>query len=393
MDSISNTFTTFYATENIGEVQIGQANLQEILAAIFTEVSIMKHSVKTVGTSTPQGAFHSIILEGLNVLGYSKILEETVELVNYIDNPKFGSSMIGDNLRHMVKRSKEDFDIRFDLSFAEFDQTLDECKLSLMIKAHRLFLAELCKKISRSYVPTDIDPSKAVYRKFAGEATQIRNGKQVTVPKYTEHSSVEFVDYATLLKSIYTRVYAYSDTLSEFTKIFVTAAAASKKLATKMTESRHAKTIAEQRGSPKMGQPQNAMKPKPKPKPFNDASVKVGPIPLVNSWSQRQSEFELAKDLVAVADVAVADIAVADVAVVAVVAVADVADVADVAEDVVDDVVDDDEFIKVSRKNAAVRIAVKTTKPAKTTKTAKPAKTVKTVKTASRSETLTAIAS
>jgi hypothetical protein len=98
MDSISNIFSNFYTAENIGEVQLGQANLKEILSALFTEYRIMEHSVKTVGTSTPQGAFHSTILEGLKRLGYPKILQETAELVNYITNPKFGSSTIGATL-------------------------------------------------------------------------------------------------------------------------------------------------------------------------------------------------------------------------------------------------------------------------------------------------------
>lgn len=301
MDSISNTFSNFYTAENIGEVQLGQANLKEILAALLTEFRIMEHSVKTVGTSTPQGAFHSTILEGLKRLGYPKILQETAELVTYLTNPKFGSSTIGATLGYMAKRSKEDFDIRFDLSFGELNQTLDECKLSLIIKAHRLFLAELCKKICRSYNPADIDSGKAVYRKFSGEAEQIRNGKTVKVPTFTEHSSADFSDYASYLKQVYTHVYAFSDTLSEFVKIFVNAAAASKQLATKLAEEKRPRTIAEQRGSPKAEK-----KPVPQQKKkvvaVNNTNVKAGPAPAVNAWAQRQAEFDLAKDLVAVAE-------------------------------------------------------------------------------------------
>lgn len=304
MDSISNTFSNFYTAENIGEVQLGQANLKEILAALLTEYRIMEHSVKTVGTSTPQGAFHSTILEGLKRLGYPKILQETAELVTYLTNPKFGSSTIGATLGYMAKRSKEDFDIRFDLSFGELNQTLDECKLSLIIKAHRLFLAELCKKITRSYNPADIDSGKAVYRKFAGEAEQIRNGKTVKVPTFTEHSSADFSDYASFLKQVYTRVYAFSDTLSEFVKIFVDAAAASKQLAAKLAEEKRPKTIAEQRGSPKAEKKTTTTTTKAQPTkkvtPVNNTNVKAGPPPAVNAWAQRQAEFELAKDLVAV---------------------------------------------------------------------------------------------
>lgn len=299
MDSISNTFSNFYTAENIGEVQLGHANLKEILSALLTEYRIMEHSAKTVGTSTPQGAFHSTILEGLKRLGYPKILQETAELVTYLTNPKFGSSTIGATLSYMAKRSKEDFDIRFDLSFGELNQTLDECKLSLIIKAHRLFLAELCKKITRSYNPDDIDSGRAVYRKFAGESEQIRNGKTVKVPTFTEHSSADFSDYASYLKQVYTRVYAYSDTLSEFVKIFADAAAASKQLAAKLAEDKRPKTIAEQRGSPKA---EKRTPPVKKVVAVNNLNVKPGPSPAVNAWAQRQAEFELAKELVADAE-------------------------------------------------------------------------------------------
>ena len=297
METISKTFTTHYTANNIGDVQLGQANLLEITAALFTELRIMDHSVKTVGTSTPQGVFHNTIMEGLDNLGYTKILKETAELVDYIANPKFGGTTIGATLGYMAKRTKETFDFRFDLSFTELNQTLDECKMSVIIKAHRLFLAELCKKITRSYNPADIDSGKAVYRKFAGEAEQIRNGKTVMVPTFTEHSSVDFADYATLLKHVYTRMYAYSDTLGEFSKIFGAAATASKELATKLAANKRPTTLAEQRGSPKM-EKKPAPQKKSTPKEHNDTTVKAGPAPTVNAWAQRQAEFELAKDLV-----------------------------------------------------------------------------------------------
>jgi hypothetical protein len=250
MDSISNIFSNFYTTENIGDVQLGRANLKEILAALLTEFRIIEHSVKTTGTSTPQGVFHSTILAGLNKLGYSKVLLETAELVNYITNPKFGSATIGASIGYMVKRTKEEFDIRFDLSFAEQNTTLDECKMTTMIKTHRLFLAELCKKITRSYNPDDIEPGRAVFRKFAGQVEQIRKGKTVKVANFTEHSSVEFVDYVTLLKQVYTRVYAFSDTLSEFTSIFASAAAASKALVTKLASEKRPKAKAGKKQAP-----------------------------------------------------------------------------------------------------------------------------------------------
>lgn len=335
MDSISNIFSTYYTSNNVGGVQLRDANLKEILAALLTEYRIMLHSVKTAGSRTPQGAFHGVILDGLNALGYPRVLTETAELVNYIDDRKFGANTIGATIGYMAKRSKEDFDIRFDLSFAEQELTLDECKLSLLIKAHRLFLAELCKKIARSYNPADIEPGKAFYRKFAGEAEQVRGGKSVKVPTFTEHSSAEFCDYATLLKQVYTRVYAYSDTLSEFIKIFADAALASKQTAAKLAEEKHPrKTLAEERGSPKMEK-----KPEPKkqskPKSFNDTSVKPASPPKENAWAKRQSEFELAAALVGaepVVEEAVAeDEAVVDEPVVA----------------------HEDEFVEVSRKKKA----------------------------------------
>lgn len=355
MDSISNTFSNFYTAENLGDVQLGQANLKEILAALLTEYRIMEHSAKTVGTSTPQGAFHSTILEGLKRLGYPKILQETADLVTYLTNPKFGSSTIGANLSYMAKRSKEDFDIRFDLSFAELNQTLDECKLLLIIKAHRLFLAELCKKICRSYNPTDIDSSKAVYRKFSGDVEQIRNGKTVKIPTFTEHSSVEFMGYTTSLKQVYTRVYAYSDTLGEFVKVFVDAASASKQLAAKLAEEKRPKTIAEQRGSPKAEKKTTTTTPATKTPhtkkvvPVN-TSVKTAPPPAANAWSQRQAEFELVNDLVSAAP------AVAEAPV-------EVEAPAAVEAPVEAEVPVEAEFVEVSRKKATV--TTKTTKAKK----------------------------
>lgn len=351
MDSISNTFSNLYTAENIGEVQLGRANLKEILSALLTEYRIMEHSAKTVGTSTPQGAFHSTILEGLNRLGYPKILQDTAELVTYLTNPKFGSSTIGATLGYMAKRSKEDFDIRFDLSFAELNQNLDECKMSLIIKAHRLFLAELCKKICRSYNPTDIDPDKAVYRKFSGEAEQIRNGKTVKVPTYIERSSEDFSDYASYIKQVYTRVYAYSDTLREFGEIFAAAVTASKDVTSKLVEEKRPKTLAEQRGSPKAEKKIVATKTHPVKKvtPVNNTNVKPRPPPAVNAWAQRQAEFELAKDLVAPEPVAEP------------VALEAIVEVAEANTDAIEEG-EESEFVEVSRKKA--NVTTKTTKSA-----------------------------
>jgi hypothetical protein len=353
MDSISNTFSNFYTTENIGNVQLGNANLNEILSALLTEYRIMEHSVKTVGTSTPQGAFHNVILEGLQRIGYIKILKETAELVNYISHPKFGMSTIGATLGYMAKRTKENFDIRFDLSFTELNQTLDNCKLTLVIKAHRLFLAELCKKITRTYNPDDIDSSKAIYRKFSGEAEQIRNGKTVTIPTFTEHSSADFSDYASYLKQIYTKVYAYSDTMSEFIKIFVDAVATSKQVSSKLTEERRPKTIAEQRGSPKVEKKERTEQKTQKTHrekkvvPINNTNVKTAPPPTVNAWSKRQAEFELITDLVAEQEPVDAEIEV----------VAEVNDKADVESESESEA--EPEFIEVSRKKTTTKATEK----------------------------------
>jgi hypothetical protein len=299
MESISNTYTSIYTAENVGEETLGHANLKQILAALLSEYRIMVHSANTAGESTPQGAFHSTILAGLTRLGYLKIMQETAELANYITDPKFGASTIGSELGYMARRSKEDFDIRFDLTFNEQNLKLDECRLSVIIKAHRLFLAELCKKVCRSYNPSDIDPSKAVYRKFAGESEQIRNGKTVKVPKFTEHSSIDFVNYVTLLKQVYSRMYAYSDTLSEFIEIFTAAAAASKQVATRLSEERQkhrTKTIGEQRGSSKL---EKKVHPKQsKQVAVNNTAVKPAPPPATNVWSERKAEAELAKQLI-----------------------------------------------------------------------------------------------
>jgi len=363
MDSISNTFSNFYTAENIGEVQLGRANLKEILAALLTEFRIMEHSAKTVGTSTPQGAFHSTILEGLKRLGYPKILQETAVLVTYITDPKFGSSTIGASLGYMAKRSKEDFDIRFDLSFNELNQTLDECKMSLIIKAHRLFLAELCKKLTRAYNPDDLDSGKAVYRKFSGEAEQIRNGKTVKVPTFTEHSSADFSDYVSYLKQVYTRVYAYSDTLGEFVKVFVDAAAASKQLATKLADEKRPKTLAEQRGSPKT-EKKAAPQQKKKVVAVNNTDVKQVAPPAVNAWAQRQAEFELVADLVADTPAPVPTPEVVE----------ETQDDSEVVEE------SEPEFVEISRKKATVT----------TTKTSKAKKPV--TKGASRAKALAAIA-
>ena len=293
MDSISTIFTKYYTAEKVGELRLGDANLKHLLATIYTEIRIMDHSVKS-GSDTPQVAFHRAIMNGLEKLGYFKILQGTAELTNYITNPKFGGSTVGAPLGSMIKRTKETFDIRFDVSYAEQEMTLDECKFFLLVKAHRLFLAELSKKASRSYNPADIEPGKAVYRKYAGDAQQVRNGKTVMVPIFTEHSSVDFVDYVTLLKDIYTPMYAYSDNLSEFTKIFGEAAAASKELSTKMAQNKQrSKTLAEQRGSPKI----EKKTPPQKKVVVNDTTVKAAPPPVVNAWSQRKADFEAALSL------------------------------------------------------------------------------------------------
>ena len=365
MDSISNIFSNYYTANNVGSVQLRNANLKEILAALLTEYRIMLHSVKTAGSRTPQGAFHGVILDGLNTLGYPRVLTETAELVNYIDDRKFGANTIGATIGYMAKRSKEDFDIRFDLAFAEQELTMDECKLSLLIKAHRLFLAELCKKISRTYNPADIEPGKAYYRKFAGDAEQVRGGKTVKVPTFTEHSSVEFCDYATLLKQVYTRVYAYSDTLSEFIKVFADAALASKQTANKLAdEKHHHKTLAEERGSPKMEKKTEPKKTEPKktepkkqskPKPVNNTDVKPGSPPKENAWTKRQSEFELAAALVGAEPVADVVVEVPD----------------EVMVEVPDEVMveaPDEAFVEVSRKKASAKPQKAQTKNASRTK-------------------------
>lgn len=298
MDSISNTYTSFYIADNVGSVQLKDATLRDLVATLYTELHIMENSSETYGLSTPQGVFHSTILEGLKRLGYLKIIEETADLVDYyFSNQKFGSNTVGASLGYMAKRSKDTFDIRFDLSFSELDKTMDECKLSLVIKAHRLFLAELCKKITRSYDPNHIDSGNAIYRTYVGKKEQQRNGKTFMVSSFDEHTSIDFIEYAALLKQVYMSMYAYSESLGEFAKIFVDAATASKQLSASFAKDRQTKTFAEQRKSPRPEKVQVSLKPVRKTS-YNDTSVKTSPVPETNAWAQRQAEFDLVVDLV-----------------------------------------------------------------------------------------------
>ena len=220
--------TEFYTKEECGTLKLGASQFRELLATVCTELAILYKSSLS-SNETPSKVFAEHVLSELTIFEFDKLCVKCDTLQQY-DEAEFGY-FLKSELGKLCHRKKGEFDPTFDIHFSDMEASLDDTKLFTLIKALRLYLSELFRRIAGTYDPTDFKPENATYSH-----------------KGSKRATPEFISYAMDLHSLHLDFCKFSDNLSEFGKIFKNASVLSKtlseKLKTQKEERRRAKTTS-----------------------------------------------------------------------------------------------------------------------------------------------------
>ncbi len=225
---IFNTFagaSEFYTQEKCGTIMLKGVRYGELLAAVLHELTTLYKGTQTK-SDTPSKVFGQHVLEAFTRLGLDKLCVKCDTLQEY-ESEEFGFSLRS-QFGKLTHRKKGEFDPSYDIHFKEMELPLEETRLFTLIKALRLYVAELFIRMVGSYDPADFDSSRVTYN--VGTA---------------KRSSQAFIAYAEQLNQIHFGFCKYSETLSEFSETFKKAAELSKALSEKQKVERESKRRVE----------------------------------------------------------------------------------------------------------------------------------------------------
>lgn len=228
---IFNTFAgaaEFYTQEKCGTLMLKATQYSELLSAVLAELNVLYAGTQNK-SETPSKVFGNHVLAEFTRLAFDTLCVKCDALQEF-ESEEFGF-ILRSQLGKLTHRKKGEFDGSYDIHFTEMDQSLEETRLFTLIKALRLYTAELFKRLVGSYDPADFDSAHVTYS--VGGA---------------KRSSEAFIAYAQQLYEIHFSFCKYSEKLTEFSDIFKTAAGLSKalseKLKTERESKRHVKTDA-----------------------------------------------------------------------------------------------------------------------------------------------------
>lgn len=225
---IFNTFagaSEFYTQEKCGTIMLKGVRYGELLAAILHELTTLYKGTQTK-SDTPSKVFGQHVLEAFTRLGLDKLCVKCDALQEF-ESDEFGFSLRS-QFGKLTHRKKGEFDPSYDIHFKEIELPLEETRLFTLIKALRLYVAELFIRMVGSYDPADFDSSRVTYNVGT-----------------SKRSSQSFIAYAEQLNQIHFDFCKYSETLSEFSETFKKAAELSKALSEKQKVERESKRRVE----------------------------------------------------------------------------------------------------------------------------------------------------
>jgi hypothetical protein len=277
---IFNTFagaSEFYTQEKCGTIMLKGVRYGELLAAVLHELTTLYKGTQTK-TDTPSKVFGQYVLEAFTRLGLDKLCVKCDALQEF-ESEEFGFSLRS-QFGKLTHRKKGEFDPSYDIHFKEMELPLEETRLFTLIKALRLYVAELFIRMVGSYDPADFDSSRVTYN--VGTA---------------KRSSQAFIAYAEQLNQIHFGFCKYSETLSEFSETFKKAAELSKALSEKQKAERESKRRVEKTDAKAEKKTDTKVKVVVKstqaPRVFKkaeDGKVVQLPPPPPSVWKQREAD-------------------------------------------------------------------------------------------------------
>jgi hypothetical protein len=155
----------YYTTHNCASIFLGSAYFSDILAAVKTDIYILSEDVKRADKTFKgqrQFTYAKTILDGLVELGIPELLE-ICETVNSFKGKDFARAL-DLQLGKLSKRTKETFDIRYDIHINDLKTSaLEDMKIVPLFKALRLALADLFGTIAQTYNVSEFDIESATY--------------------------------------------------------------------------------------------------------------------------------------------------------------------------------------------------------------------------------------
>jgi hypothetical protein len=313
---IFNTFAgaaEFYTQEQCGTLMLKATQYTELLSAVLAKLNELYTGTQNK-SETPSKVFGNHVLAEFTRLDFDN-LSVKCDALQEFESEEFGF-ILRSQLGKITHRKKGEFDGSYDIHFTEMDQSLEDTRLFTMIKALRLYTAELFKRLVGSYDPADFDSARVTYS--VGGA---------------KRSSEFFMTYAQQLYEIHFGFCKYSEKLTEFSDIFKTAAGLSKalseKLKTERESKRHVKTdtktdskttsktdtkTTSKTGKPyKTGKTASASADVPPPLPpkthrvftkSEAGKIVVVPAPPASVWAKRSAEHKVKQETAAAAEAA-----------------------------------------------------------------------------------------
>ena len=201
---IFSSFTdalTHYASKECGKIQMRNASFVDIFSTIATAISIFQED-SLLEKQTSAKTFATFVLPKLAHIKFDELLTEISKIIKKHHDKEY-SKYLDAELGWICKKPKEEFNIVYDIHFKNQLEILDESRPFTLIKALRLFTAELFKRFTGSYNPSDYNGERVYYK--------VNN---------SQRSSLEFIEYTKDILNLHILFCKYSERLSEFFDIF-----------------------------------------------------------------------------------------------------------------------------------------------------------------------------
>jgi hypothetical protein len=193
--------TLGYYADDLGEKTLRLSQFIDLCTVLGAEMSIQCDTLASE-KHTPQKVYAQSVITGLSELNFDTIFDKCCTLYEHHNGVEY-SKLFNCDLGWLSRRHKGEFDIAFDIPHKNLDEKLDECRPYTLIKALRLYVSDLYKKITGSYNPAAYDPRKVTYR--VGDSRR---------------TSDEFIRFCNELTNIHKHFCVYSEKLDEFFALF-----------------------------------------------------------------------------------------------------------------------------------------------------------------------------
>lgn len=189
-------YLQLYEQDRLSELQLGYSSLYSVALAFLAEVDIQRKASNIYSQEFLKG--FSALRFGKSNVNFINLLEHFVAVCDSMWDKEFAHQTFRGQIR--VDRKADEYNPAFDLHRTyEAHKTLGEVNIFLLVKALRLFVIELCRRVfGQKSDPAKWTSSKATY--------SLRS---------TKCSCANFIDFVNALLGLYNCVMQFSNELRE----------------------------------------------------------------------------------------------------------------------------------------------------------------------------------